>query len=220
VNVRAERRGQKTGAKLIAAFRAHCRARGIGGLHAVTAANTRAAAFFMRCGMMHQAEINWRGRPLVFLGASLGRPELLDFRPVVPEDFDYCARLYFASMADIIRELNLDMGTQIASFRRSWQVAEIRIITLDATEIGWVQTRIENEALFLGQFFVDAAFQRQGIGTEIMHRLMGEAARDHRAMTLGVVKSNPAFRLYERLGFHVTREDDRKFYMRREPDGG
>jgi ribosomal protein S18 acetylase RimI-like enzyme len=37
-------------------------------------------------------------------------------------------------------------------------------------------------------------------------------------MTLGVVKSNPAKRLYERLGFNVTHEDERKFYMRRAPD--
>jgi ribosomal protein S18 acetylase RimI-like enzyme len=30
-----------------------------------------------------------------------------------------------------------------------------------------------------------------------------------------VVKTNPALRLYKRLGFRVTHEDDRKFYMRR-----
>jgi RimJ/RimL family protein N-acetyltransferase len=33
------------------------------------------------------------------------------------------------------------------------------------------------------------------------------------------VKTNPARRLYERLGFRITHEDDRKFYMRREADG-
>ena len=38
-------------------------------------------------------------------------------------------------------------------------------------------------------------------------------------MTLGVVKINPAKWLYDRLGFRITHEDDRKFYMRREPDG-
>jgi ribosomal protein S18 acetylase RimI-like enzyme len=35
-------------------------------------------------------------------------------------------------------------------------------------------------------------------------------------VTLGVVKINPALSLYERLGFRVTHQDDRKFYMRRE----
>ena len=51
-----------------------------------------------------------------------------------------------------------------------------------------------------------------------MHRLIDEATGLHQAMTLGVVKTNPAKRLYERLGFRTTHEDDRKFYMRREPD--
>ena len=50
-----------------------------------------------------------------------------------------------------------------------------------------------------------------------MNRLIGEATRARQAMTLGVVKINPAKRLYERLGFRTTHEDDRKFYMRREP---
>jgi hypothetical protein len=33
-----------------------------------------------------------------------------------------------------------------------------------------------------------------------------------------VVKINPALRLYERMGFRITHEDDRKLYMRRDPD--
>jgi ribosomal protein S18 acetylase RimI-like enzyme len=56
--------------------------------------------------------------------------------------------------------------------------------------------------------------RNQGIGTAVMHRLMEEAARAGRAVTLGVVKTNPARRLYERLGFAVTHADERKFYMR------
>jgi len=31
-----------------------------------------------------------------------------------------------------------------------------------------------------------------------------------------VVKTNPAQRLYVRLGFRTTHEDERKFYMRRD----
>ena len=51
-----------------------------------------------------------------------------------------------------------------------------------------------------------------------MHRLIDEAARADRAMTLGVVKTNPALRLYRRLGFAVTHHDERKLYLRREQD--
>jgi hypothetical protein len=37
-------------------------------------------------------------------------------------------------------------------------------------------------------------------------------------MRMNVVKINPCVRLYERLGFRVIGEDNRKFYMRRDPD--
>jgi ribosomal protein S18 acetylase RimI-like enzyme len=140
------------------------------------------------------------------------------FRPATLEDFDYCRRLYFAEMERIIRELKLDPDVQAASLRRQWDAAQVRIITRDGADIGWLQSTTRDGALFLGQLFVESALQRRGIGTEVMHRLIGEAARSRQAMTLGVVKTNPAKRLYERLGFRVTHEDDRKFYLRREPD--
>jgi len=49
-----------------------------------------------------------------------------------------------------------------------------------------------------------------------MNRLIEEATRARQAVTLGVVKTNPALRLYRRLGFEITHQDKRKFYMRRE----
>jgi ribosomal protein S18 acetylase RimI-like enzyme len=138
------------------------------------------------------------------------------FRPALPEDFDYCARLYFEGMERIIKELNLNMDAQVAGLRQSWDVTQVRIIRLDGTDIGWVQSFEKDGALFLGQLFVETALRRRGIGTEVVKALIDEAARAGRVMTLGVVKTNPALRLYERLGFRATHEDERKFYMRRD----
>jgi len=131
-----------------------------------------------------------------------------------PEDFDYCARLYFEGMDNVIKELSLNMDAQVAGFRQRWDVGQVRIITLDGRDIGWLQSFAKYDALFLGQLFVDSALRRQGIGTEVVKGLIEEAARAGQALTLGVVKTNPALRLYERLGFRTTHEDERKFYMR------
>jgi GNAT superfamily N-acetyltransferase len=143
---------------------------------------------------------------------------VITFRPADDDDFDYCKRLYFTEMERIIRELKLDRDMQVESFRRQWQVGEVRIIMLDGADIGWVQSRAQDGTFFLAQLFVEAPLQRRGVGTAVMRRLFDEATHAGQAMTLAVVKINPAKRLYDRLGFRVTHEDDRKFYMRWEFD--
>jgi ribosomal protein S18 acetylase RimI-like enzyme len=141
---------------------------------------------------------------------------VISFRPAEPGDFGYCARLYFAGMEQTIRDLNLDMDAHIADFRRRWNVTEVRIITRSGGDIGWLQSRAEDNALFLAQLFVEPSLQRQGIGTAVMKQLLAEAARADQDVILGVVKTNPALRLYQRLGFRVMHEDERKLYMRRQ----
>ena len=133
------------------------------------------------------------------------------FRPACDRDLAYCESLYFSGMESTIRELKLDMTAQVANFRGRWEAAQVRIITVDGTDVGWLQSAAQGDTLFLGQLFVDGPFQRQGIGTEVMKILIVEARCEHRAMTLGVVKMNPARRLYERLGFHITHHDEYKF---------
>jgi ribosomal protein S18 acetylase RimI-like enzyme len=122
----------------------------------------------------------------------------------------------FDGIENIIRELKLDVAAHAAGFRQRWDVTQVRIVTLDGTDIGWLQSFVKDDALFLGQLFVDKSLRGQGIGTELVKGLIEEAASAGRAVTLGVVKTNPALRLYERLGFRTTHDDARKFYMRRD----
>ena len=139
------------------------------------------------------------------------------FRQAVNQDFDYCKRLYFGEMEWIIEELHLDRAVQAASFQQQWDLTQVRIIALDGSDVGWVQTTTQDNELFVAQMFVDRPFQRRGIGTEVMKGLIGEAASVNQTMRLHVVKINSAMRLYERLGFQIIGEDDRKFYMKRDP---
>jgi GNAT superfamily N-acetyltransferase len=137
-------------------------------------------------------------------------------RPALIQDFEYCKRLYFDGMKPIIEELHLDLAAQATSFKKQWVLEEVRIITLHDSDVGWLQSTTRDDGLFVGQLFVDDPFRSRGIGTEVMNRLIAEAARDNQAVHLEVVKINPALRLYERLGFHITHEEDRKFHMKRD----
>ena len=71
VNVRHDCRGRNVGSALVDAFRPICRAHDVPGLHAVTAAESRAAAFFTRCGLEERATADWRGRSLAFLAGDV-----------------------------------------------------------------------------------------------------------------------------------------------------
>jgi GNAT superfamily N-acetyltransferase len=140
-------------------------------------------------------------------------------RPALPFDFEFCRRLYFEGSAWIILALDLDMARQRLSFRHQWQAAEVRIITVAGQDAGWVQTEPQDDVIFLKQIYLTRSLQRQGIGSLVIQGVIEEAANTGKAVTLGVAKINPAQRLYERLGFPVTHEDQDKFYMRRQQDG-
>jgi len=139
-------------------------------------------------------------------------------RPALAQDFDYCWRIYFAEMGWIIDRLGLNRTVQEVSFDEQWQAPQVHIIMLDGSDVGWLQTITQEAELFIAQLFVDHKFQRRGIGTAVMDRLIAEASRFDQAVRLSVVKINPAVRLYKRLGFQITDEDDRKFHMKRSPD--
>ncbi len=140
----------------------------------------------------------------------------ISFRPAHAQDFRFCAKLYFAWMGGAFQESDPEVAARVANLRERWEVTQVRIITRADADIGWLQSTIQDDAHFLVQLFIDTELRGQGIGTEVMHRIIEEARTAGRPVTLGVIKSNPALRLYGRLGFEITHEDDRKYYMRRD----
>jgi len=142
----------------------------------------------------------------------------VSLRPAVDADFEACRRTYFAETAWINERLQLKREDQETAFRNLWKHSQVCVIQADGVDVGWLQTVVSKDEEFLGQIFVDAPFQRKGIGTEVLQRIVEEASRLKLPIRLAVVKFNPSRRLYERLGFRVTHEDERKVYMTREPD--
>jgi GNAT superfamily N-acetyltransferase len=139
-------------------------------------------------------------------------------RPAVAADFEACRRTYFAETDWINERLQLKRHDQESMFQKLWNPAQVCIIQADGADVGWLQTVTNKSDEFLGQIFVQASFQKKGIGTEVLSRVIEEASRRRLPLRLAVVKFNPSRRLYERLGFRVTHEDDRKVYMTRDPD--
>jgi predicted N-acetyltransferase YhbS len=103
-------------------------------------------------------------------------------RPAQPRDFSFCWRLYFEEMGWIIEALNLDLARQDESFTIQWRWAEVRIIAFPSEDVGCLQVRSADDAIFLGQLYVERRFKRQGIGGRVMHVVIEEATSAKKAI--------------------------------------
>jgi ribosomal protein S18 acetylase RimI-like enzyme len=134
------------------------------------------------------------------------------------QDFDFARGLYFETMRCAIERLfGWDRARLEASFAEWFKPDEASIILADGIDVGWIQQRSDGEAIDLGSIYITPAMQRKGIGTRVILTILDRARQRRQVVTLAVMKINPAFALYKRLGFHVTHEDEHKLYMRADP---
>jgi len=139
----------------------------------------------------------------------------ITLRAARPDDYGFAKQTYYETMRWIIECLfGWDEEREDRKFAEQFKLEEVRIITADGRDAGWLQTQPADGAVYLGQLYVVPALQRRGIGTEVLGRVIAEARNQGKAITLSVVKINPARRLYETLGFRITHDDEYKYHMR------
>jgi ribosomal protein S18 acetylase RimI-like enzyme len=145
----------------------------------------------------------------------------VQLRAYQAQDFDFARQLYFESMRRAIERLfGWDQAHQEASFAGWFYPDEVSIIVADAVDVGWIQQRQHGSAIFLGSIYVRPETQRKGIGTRLIQMFLDLGRQRSQPAILAVMKINPAFALYRRLGFRITHEDEHKLYMRADPDDG
>jgi GNAT superfamily N-acetyltransferase len=139
-------------------------------------------------------------------------------RTAYDRDVPFARNLYFETMREAIeRVFGWDQGREEKNFAQFFKLDEVRIITNNNQDVGWIQEQISEESINLGSFYVDPTMQGRGIGTQVLRMLLDRAACESKSMTLAVMKINPARRFYEKCGFRITHEDEHKFYMRAAP---
>jgi ribosomal protein S18 acetylase RimI-like enzyme len=144
--------------------------------------------------------------------------QAISFRCATRQDYDFAWRLYSRTIREITEALiGWNEIKQSASFADQWRPEEVRVIVTAGTDIGWLQTALVSDTMFIKQMYIDPAYQRMGIGTRVMGIVIAEASKEQLPVALAVMKNNPAQRLYSRLGFLITHTDRYKFYMQRNP---
>jgi len=142
----------------------------------------------------------------------------IGLRTASDRDVTFARDVYFETMRWIIERLfGWDPAREDKNFAQFFRLDEVRIITADEQDVGWIQEQVDDTTINLGSFYVMPMMQRRGIGTQVLQMLLARARNQSKAITLAVVKINPALRFYEKHGFRITHEDEHKFYMRADP---
>ena len=135
-------------------------------------------------------------------------------RTACDDDVAFARNLYFETMRGIIERLfGWDQNREEMNFARFFKLHEVRIITADGQDVGWIQEQFSEESMNLGSFYVAPTMQGRGIGTRVLRMLVEKAAKESKVMTLAVVKLSAARQFYEKRGFRATHEDQHKIYM-------
>jgi ribosomal protein S18 acetylase RimI-like enzyme len=131
-------------------------------------------------------------------------------------DLAFARELYLGPMREVCASLfEWDEARQIATFDAQFVPGEVSIFTLGSEDIGWYQLGVSDDEIFLKQIHIREKHRQRGIGTSLLRALVDHGAAERKVVRLGVVRTNRARSLYERLGFRVTHEDAYKLYMER-----
>ncbi len=116
-----------------------------------------------------------------------------------------------------------NMCIYYAQFAPDWDSDKIhqQIVSLDNWDIidgeevvGAIRLEFDEHTCFLRDLQVNSTKQNKGIGAEAIKFVIELALQNHcETLVLKVFKVSPAGRLYRRLGFKVTEEDERFYFM-------
>ena len=122
------------------------------------------------------------------------------------------------------------MGEYAIATFGTWNEQEIRqrcsrnivagftqIIELVDAEIGIYVVQRAPDHIQLRQIFILPDYQRRVIGSHLIKGLLGEARSARLPLRLRVLRVNPAFNLYKRMGFRVVEDTPERYFMEHSP---
>ena len=152
----------------------------------------------------------------------------LTSRPAVVDDRPFLLDLYASNRADELSVLGWSPGAirsflaqQYGARQAGWAVsapaADDLVLVRDGCPIGRLVVERRADGIRVVDIAVVPGEQGRGIGTAVLHRLLDEADAALLPVTLHVLATGAARRLYERLGFRALPGDGVHVPMQRPP---
>lgn len=161
-------------------------------------------------------------------GAAEQSPNNTDevaLRRATPEDEAFMCAVYLSTRreemmawgwADAQQEMfaRMQFNVRRQAYRMQSPQAAYKIILFEGERAGSLIVESVDEEIRLVDIALLPEYRNRGIGSSIIKELFAEAGKMNKPVRLQVEKMNPqAHRLYERLGFSVTGEDQMYFQM-------
>lgn len=142
----------------------------------------------------------------------------LAIRPATESDRGFAYEVKRAALGPYVEQLwGWDEPLQQAFHARTWEARRPDIIVIDGQDAGTVQLVRRDADYLLGEFYLLPRYQRQGVGSRLMRRMLAAADAEGLPVRLQVIQINPAKALYERHGFRVSGQTATHFLMERAP---
>lgn len=138
-------------------------------------------------------------------------------RQATEDDFDFLYALHVSTIREAVVATwgPWDEGFQRKWFEDHWDPRPQQVIVVEGQDVGVLKLERYQDELFLALIEVAPAWQGRGLGTAVIRDVQAQAREAGVPVTLQVLKGNPRARqLYERLGFEVVEEQDKRLVMR------
>jgi GNAT superfamily N-acetyltransferase len=139
----------------------------------------------------------------------------VSLRPATADDAEFAYRTTWDTMRDYVLatwgtwnedEVRCNIAESIAA-------GHTQVIELADSRIGIHAVERAPDHIQLWRIFILPEYQRRGIGSDLIERLLAEARGAGLPVRLRVLRVNPAFALYKRMGFKVTEATPERYFM-------
>lgn len=151
-------------------------------------------------------------------------------RPVnLPEDEEFLKKLYFSTREEDFaawsamgkeqaeKLLEMQFAGQTMQYAQDFPNAEHSIILYEDKAVGRLLSNHDEREIRVVDIAVLSEYRGCGIGSVVLKDLMKKAAQAAKIFALQVIKTNPATKLYLRLGLEIVGESASHYAMERRP---
>ena len=152
----------------------------------------------------------------------------ISLRPFRPDDQEFLYELYASTRLHEIAGfgwpaaqqeifLRMQFNAQYRAYEAAYGQAEHQIMEQDGKPVGRIMVLWEKDFALLVDIALLTEHRGRAIGGDLLRDLIEKSTRAGVPLRLQVLKTNPALRLYQRLGFISTGEDQMYIQMERRP---